>query len=841
MSTVEEVDPESTRIAMLAPDGSRYLVPSQNLDAAIERGWRPAPKGERQVGGQLGAAGSFLGGALSEATRGYSDIALTDPAKAAALAARAGQAAANPFGQAVDAATRAVTDALGVDAPSPQVESAEEMAAELGELGVPRETELGRDYAKMVEQNPTANILGRVTGGVGGALAGPGAVLARGASAIGKGAASAAFRGGTHGLLGRAAERGLGLGIAGAVEGAVDGYGHVVSEEALGDRELAAEEILAHVGGGALLGGAVGGALGAASPLAGAATRKFLSAARDQLDDAARKATLKSTGARPSDIARMTPAKQQQVAQDIRSFTKLRGEGEDGWRKILDGAPDDGVIAARLSEAASDATADLARIRGQVDDFAKKAGIKIDADELFRRVDDEVLGELDAGLSASSARKAAKVRKELSRLRKLVDEGESVSLGKLTAFRQELASIAYPKPVRGGIAQTPTHAREIAKTERVLEDFLQDETEKILSATGKRPERYAEARRMAESMIKARDIAEKAVRMDTGLRMFSLTDYIGGGGAGAIFGGPVGAVAGAVVNKVARERGPAQMAKLADRVGRLEILNRAARSTHSQINESVDTFIRRVTTKTKTADDMTLDAARGSVATLATTKFDPQGPEPEDPRKAAKVRASELRRMVANPDMLADRISAQLADVERAAPGVAQAMAKKGAEVAAFLASKAPQAPAGFVELPGQPEWLPSRAEASRFGRYVRAATQPLSTLDDLRRGRLSHEAVETLRALYPKIYNQARTSIVESLAENPRALSYSEKIHLSMLLDAPLDATMRPEFMRGIQQSYNPPPKQGQGPRGMRVTGLDNIELSGRMRTEQQQLEENL
>lgn len=119
------------------------------------------------------------------------------------------------------------------------------------------------------EVNPTAYGTGEVGGILGSIVALPGAGLVgaaeRGGAAIAKRAASLLPE--ATGL-GAQVLKGAGtVGLGGAVEGALYGMGNVLNEEALGDHDLNAESIIGDIGFGAVIGGAFGSALGAASPL----------------------------------------------------------------------------------------------------------------------------------------------------------------------------------------------------------------------------------------------------------------------------------------------------------------------------------------------------------------------------------------------------------------------------------------------------------------------------------------------------------------------------------------------------------------------------------------------
>lgn len=156
-------------------------------------------------------------------------------------------------------------------------------------------TDITSDLDALREVNPGLSALGEVGGAVAPLLlSGGGSMLARGgveAAQLGRGGTSvlgSLLRAGTAparlveglaagtearvlaglgtetsgSLLARSLGRGASLGAGGAVEGAAVGLQQSITEAALGDAPLTAEQVLANVGLNALLGGATGGVLG---------------------------------------------------------------------------------------------------------------------------------------------------------------------------------------------------------------------------------------------------------------------------------------------------------------------------------------------------------------------------------------------------------------------------------------------------------------------------------------------------------------------------------------------------------------------------------------------------
>jgi hypothetical protein len=130
------------------------------------------------------------------------------------------------------------------------------------------------------EQNPVASNVGEIGGAIGGTLLAPGASLP---GLLERGAAGLAERA-TANIASDTAKKIASRALNDAVQGAAYGAGSMLSEKALGNPDLTAEQVISQVGIGTLLGGTIG----AGFTGAGIAARKTLAAAKipDMLEKA---------------------------------------------------------------------------------------------------------------------------------------------------------------------------------------------------------------------------------------------------------------------------------------------------------------------------------------------------------------------------------------------------------------------------------------------------------------------------------------------------------------------------------------------------------------------------
>jgi hypothetical protein len=336
---------------------------------------------------------------------------------------------------------------------------------------------------------------------------------------------------------------------------------------------------------------------------------------------------------------------------------------------------------------------------------------------------------------------------------------------------------------------------------------------------------------------------------DQANRFISPSDYGVGGmfGAGALAAGggaPVAAakgLAGALVNRVARTRGPALLSNLADKAASLIKVEKAVNTTNRAVLKAVDGFFQRVPSV----------AAPASVTILNSVAYSGEravrrvaGESRQKRLQAFEQRLSELHETVSNPSRSGERLGHSTAGISAVAPKIGGAVQLKAAQAAQFLLSKAPRDPGGAGTLnPFARKWTPSDAELSKFERYVAAVEDPLTVLEDLHRGTVSREGVEALKVVYPKLYEQIGRQIMERVTAMDKPLPYRDRLQLGILFGVPTDETLTPAFIRGMQEQFgSPQPPQQHGGGGAvepTVGGLSKLSLSDQAKTATQRISE--
>lgn len=183
------------------------------------------------------------------------------------------------------------------------------------------------------------------------------------------------------------------------------------------------------------------------------------------------------------------------------------------------------------------------------------------------------------------------------------------------------------------------------------------------------------------------------------------------------------------------------------------------------------------------------------------------------PRKASDSmeKAEAAVRTAGDPEAAISATAERLADVGADAPGLASEMQATTQRAQAFLAEKAPRRPTSPMgDIPAlRTPWKPPDVELAQWDAYLRAVEDPASVLEDAAGGRLTHEAVEALAAVYPDLLDDLRGRVLEQLSSHPSLLDYQQRLSLGMLLGMDLDESMTPAAIASIQDVIQQQPER--------------------------------
>jgi hypothetical protein len=734
--------------------------------------------------------------------------------------------------------------------------------SDLAAAGVSDELRTDLDALRTV--NPNASMAGEVAGAVApvllsggaGALRGLGAIP-RGVNAIGglaeRGAAAIVGNAATS-IAGRAAQRAVALGARGAAEGAFVGAGEQISEAALGNHEITAEKLMAGAASGALAGGALGGGLGALEGAGTAAIGKL----RTRLDDIrarqAAKPTMATTAAGevPATVVEKYAGQfenTEQLANAWKNRAKLFSRHDDTVEVAVRSVADDmtnAVKAERVVDMASFGEAKAAQMAKLVPetDMATRVTQRQTAMELGARAR-ALLDELHAADGGGSKVAVNDLTRKLALFEKRVEN--ATSGGEIFMHTDDL------KRVFGQKARAGERDFGITEAERELRKFYHGdmipalENEAVWGAGGVAQREVNEAtaarlatrKAMANNFLAAGD-KDGFVRLEVAdpakiegfiknltsarndLRQQSLTDYIARERKFldavdkhyTLSATEKKAIAEARASFTAIESNLTKTAQSVSEVNAAKRLLEEERAfAMGGITGAVtDVFMRPMTTLARLADieravqrvDQKISHGVGvffkkpQVAVPMTGKAEPI-------RASFQKRVTELSEASASPERVAEKMTKRIGDLGEHAPNVSAAASALEAKKTAFLASKIPP---GTRTLDGlQPHLSKPRVsdlEMARFMRYARAADEPLSIVEDLKHGKVSREAVEAVRELYPNVYETVQKQVTEQLANAKERVPYSKQVQLGIVLDIKTHPSLEPSFIRAMQEQWS-------------------------------------
>ena len=728
-------------------------------------------------------------------------------------------------------------------------------------------TELGVDAAGMEARRENLGTLGTgaeivgavapslVSGGAGAvgtaARLTPAGLAARGGASLGRGVSAALGGGRAAGLAG--------LSAAGAVEGALQGAGQVLSEDALGDRELSAERMLAGAGRGAALGGLIGGGVGAAGMglasvarggqrVSRAAVERLTGVADDispglraegGLVGRAQDLQLSVMGGSTSQFqARRhlsgltrTPAGRtlfrdaqggnidalvggrlrksvggtsldDAVGRFERGLAKEAKAGHKGametretlakWTRTAETDPALAGLSAPLSPAAGKQVRKILG-RNQQDLVAGAAKAHRWTSQAADQIDDYA-----AQLRAAGSPDGDALAQMVGPLRKTVDDpliwGAKGAAGRKLYAAQKLEQEALgrlPKNLRDISALDEAAYTRLARHPEAVSDLVKargqiaDVLEKQGADVGKVRQGLDDVKRALDyrgELHKAKGAIDDLKSLESGTRgqvarrgLESLGALTGGG-----FGGLPGLFAGRLTGEVAG----------------MATRPLAAIQTMARMRQAIDAVAGKEGAFIRAAENL---AEGGVKAARAVGRQGGRGARTAVLSEARTKQLHTIRRTVqqlaAKPETIPDKMGEGMNEIRAVAPGVADTMTERAARAVSFLASKAPS----VYEPPfstGDPVADPIAME--RFGRYVDAVNDPLGAVRGVESGTLDLESAETLRTVYPKIYERIQGDVLEMVGKRAQAgkpVSHLARVQLGLLLDLPLDESLRPGF----------------------------------------------
>lgn len=214
------------------------------------------------------------------------------------------------------------------------------------------------------------------------------------------------------------------------------------------------------------------------------------------------------------------------------------------------------------------------------------------------------------------------------------------------------------------------------------------------------------------------------------------------------------------------------------------------------------------------------------------------------PRASYDNRVKAIQQLNNDPGTMINKLDNTTKHMYEAAPNISQGLHSAMINGAQFLNSKIPQNP---NPMPLSSKFEPSISQKETFERYYKAVDNPLSALKEVKSGTLSAETMESLQAVHPQLLQEMRKEVLSNI--NPKkmqAMPYDKKLCLAKFLGQPLDENMLPQMIAHNQMVLQANPSQGQQAaqsvdrNGSTLGGLKELNVAKRSATRTQELEED-
>jgi hypothetical protein len=175
----------------------------------------------------------------------------------------------------------------------------------------------------------------------------------------------------------------------------------------------------------------------------------------------------------------------------------------------------------------------------------------------------------------------------------------------------------------------------------------------------------------------------------------------------------------------------------------------------------------------------------------------------EDKPATLEQRVSDVIEAVANIDATRQRVRDSLAGIRVVDVKLADQLEEAAMRRLEYYAKKAPKVLGLGTLGGGSDQERPSDAALGRFAQCVAVGENPLRILDELAADMLTPEAVETAKYLHPEFWKRMQEQLLDKVMASGKPIPRARRLSLSMVLDAPVSATMRPEFITAMQAGY--------------------------------------
>jgi hypothetical protein len=189
-------------------------------------------------------------------------------------------------------------------------------------------------------------------------------------------------------------------------------------------------------------------------------------------------------------------------------------------------------------------------------------------------------------------------------------------------------------------------------------------------------------------------------------------------------------------------------------------------------------------------------------------------------------------------EMIKEHDGQEVTSISEEAPMISANYLAKKMQMVTFLHDKLPK-PVNQKIL--SPEYQPSTAEIAKFNRYFQAVKNPTQVLKDIKKQGASNEQIETLAAIYPKMYEEMQHAIIDDLTTHiakGKKVNYQVSLNLSKFMKTDLVNSLSKKYVQAMQIPTNTADDSSQAI--ARPAAFNNLNFSNRITTSTQNAELN-
>lgn len=454
------------------------------------------------------------------------------------------------------------------------------------------------------------------------------------------------------------------------------------------------------------------------------------------------------------------------------------------WQKTTD-------LAEAVTTLKEKAGQEIGKVVKAIDSTGKKF---VDTDKLMNNLRTKL--DIPEGELLSAERNAyEKAMADISS--KLLDKkGDTklVNLSVIHDLRKTLGDYAYKD-----FGQVRPGRDIIADMRSMLDDTMRESIEFAEKTVPDMAKRWKTAKvdyRNYSDLLKP---LENKISSEYGNQFVRPSDF-----GGAMIGGSVGGIPGAVMGYVTNSLRQQYGAQLAYRT--VSTINRAVEQRNKAIGQAVGSYLSASTKLPRRL--LAGEEALGPTSLGILEKFVNE----KQPNRAKNLEkfTEEISSELANPAQLQERLSSMTNGMATLDSELGAGVYEKLIATTKYLQEKAPKGmnvPTALTPA----RFMPSDRDISSYERRVRAAVNPYSLLLDLNKGILNPEALETVKDLYPSFYNQVKNTIIEKGTEAKGTIPYAKRLQISALLGTQLDGLSVKQNQDALQQNFATEQKQEQ------------------------------